>query len=211
MLQKLYYNDIRKIKKGSLQKILIVKFRLFLFYIKYLYTMYPNYIIHSVIDYLELEIRVYSWAVSHFILNLFYTTWGLFNNFSDLVCIDYLGRYKRFELIYLLLSIKYNSRIRIKIFVNELLPLQSLVFFLPAIGWFEREVWDLFGIFFKGNLDLRRLLNDYGFLGHPLRKDFPLSGFFELFYDDSIKRIIYEKVSLAQAYRIFKFNNPWIS
>lgn len=209
MLQRLYYNEFAQIQP-DVQKVVAVKFRLFLSYLTYLQEMYPNYIIHSLVDYIDMEIRVKSWAVQSVVVNLVSSTWALFNNFSDLVCVDYLGRQKRFELIYLLLSIKYNNRLRVKMLVDELVPVQSLVKFVPAIGWFEREVWDLYGVFFKGNLDLRRLLNDYGFLGHPLRKDFPLSGFFEVFYDDTEKRIVYEPVSLAQEYRVFKFNNPWI-
>lgn len=209
MLQRLYYNELFWVKLVN-RKLLEVKYYLPLTYFEYLQSMYPNYIIHLLMDYLEMELRVNSWAIHHIVANLMSSTWALFNNFSDLVCVDYLGRFKRFELIYLFLSIKYNNRIRLKILVDELIPVQSLVKFVPAIGWFEREVWDLYGVFFKGNLDLRRILNDYGFLGHPLRKDFPLSGFFEVFYDDTEKRIVYEPVSLAQEYRVFKFNNPWI-
>lgn len=210
MLQRLYYNDLTHIREVY-QNVIRQKFALSLAYIQYLNKTYPNYIIYSLIDYIDMEVRLFSWAAQYMIINLTSSTWALFNNFSDLVCVDYLGRAKRFELIYLLLSIKYNNRIRVKILIDELIPVPSLVAYIPAVGWFEREIWDLYGVFFSGNFDLRRLLNDYGFLGHPLRKDFPLSGFFEVFYDDTEKRIVYEPVSLAQEYRVFKFNNPWLS
>jgi NADH dehydrogenase (ubiquinone) Fe-S protein 3 len=127
----------------------------------------------------------------------------------DLTAVDYPSRLKRFEVVYNLLSIQYNSRIRIKTLVDELSPLDSLVSIYSASNWFERETWDMFGIFFTQHPDLRRILTDYGFEGHPLRKDFPLSGFVEVRYDDTEKRVITEPIEMTQEFRYFDFSNPW--
>jgi len=126
-----------------------------------------------------------------------------------LTAVDYPSRLKRFEVVYNLLSIQYNSRIRIKTLVDELSPLDSLVSIYSASNWFERETWDMFGIFFTQHPDLRRILTDYGFEGHPLRKDFPLSGFVEVRYDDTEKRVITEPIEMTQEFRYFDFSNPW--
>ena len=128
---------------------------------------------------------------------------------SLISCTDYLFRKRRFEVIYDLLSIRFNSRIRIKTFVDEIIPLKSVVGIFPSASWWEREVWDMFGVFFFGNSELRRLLTDYGFEGFPLRKDFPLSGFLELSYDFKSKRIRYKKIEHAQEFRQFAFGESW--
>jgi NADH:ubiquinone oxidoreductase subunit C len=107
------------------------------------------------------------------------------------------------------LSIQHNSRIRIKTLVDELTPIDSLVNVYSSSNWFERETWDMFGIFFIEHPDLRRILTDYGFEGHPLRKDFPLSGFVEVRYDDTEKRVITEPLEITQEFRYFDFSNPW--
>ena len=132
-----------------------------------------------------------------------------FNMLLDITAVDYPQRAKRFEIIYNLLSLKNHLRIRIKIFVNdnEIIPSISKLF--KSANWYEREVWDMYGISFKGNNDLRRLLTDYGFEGHPLRKDFPLTGFVELRYDENKKKVSYSKVKLTQDYRNFDFLSPW--
>ena len=132
-----------------------------------------------------------------------------FNMLLDITAVDYPQRAKRFEIIYNLLSLKNHLRIRIKIFVNdnEIIPSISKLF--KSANWYEREVWDMYGISFKGNNDLRRILTDYGFEGHPLRKDFPLTGFVELRYDDNKKKVSYSKVKLTQDYRNFDFLSPW--
>ena len=126
---------------------------------------------------------------------------------SDICAVDYPFQKKRFEIVYNLLSITYNSRISIITFIDEKTPVDSCINLYPAAGWFEREIFDMFGIFFIGHNDLRRILTDYGFKGHPLRKDFPLTGFTEVRYYDFDKRIILEEVSLAQDYRTFYFDN----
>jgi NADH-quinone oxidoreductase subunit C len=122
---------------------------------------------------------------------------------------DYPDRAERFDVIYPLLSIALNQRIRIKTRVADNQTVDSLVKLYQAAGWFEREVWDMFGISFKGNPDLRRILTDYGFDGHPLRKDFPMTGFVEMRYDETERRCIYEPVTLPQDFRTFDFLSPW--
>ena len=114
-------------------------------------------------------------------------------------------------LIYFLLSTKYNSRIKIKTFVDELTPVESIVDLYQSANWLEREVWDMNGIYIEQHPDLRRILTDYGFEGYPLRKDFPLSGYTEVRYDDSQKRVISEPIELSQEFRVFNFNSPWES
>ena len=127
----------------------------------------------------------------------------------DITAVDYPKRTKRFEIVYILLSLRNHLRIRVKIFINdnEIVPSVSKLY--KCARWYEREVWDMYGISFKGNDDLRRLLTDYGFEGHPLRKDFPLTGFVELRYDEAKKKVVYSKVKLTQDYRNFDFLSPW--
>jgi NADH dehydrogenase (ubiquinone) Fe-S protein 3 len=127
----------------------------------------------------------------------------------DVTAIDYPSRSVRFEVVYNLLSIHYNARIRIKTCVDEIQPLKSSTEVYSSAGWWEREVWDMFGIFFSNHPDLRRILTDYGFQGHPLRKDFPLTGYVEVRYDDSEKRVITESLELTQEFRFFDFSSPW--
>jgi NADH:ubiquinone oxidoreductase subunit C len=122
---------------------------------------------------------------------------------------DYVGKKYRFNLTYVLLSLKYNSRILVTIKTDEVTPISSVTNLFNSAGWLEREVWDLYGIFFTEHQDLRRILTDYGFSGHPFRKDFPLTGFIEIYYNDEQKRIVYEPVELAQEYRVFTLHNPW--
>ena len=132
-----------------------------------------------------------------------------FKLLSEICAVDYTSKKKRFEIIYNLLSIRFNSRLRVKILINELQPVNSIISIYKSANWCEREVWDMFGIFFLNHPDLRRILTDYGFEGHPLRKDFPLSGFLEVFYNELKKRVVYEPINLSQQYRLFEFNNPW--
>jgi len=127
----------------------------------------------------------------------------------DICGVDYPEREARFEIVYHLLSPWLNHRIRVRAKTDAASPVPSIVSLFPAADWFEREAYDLYGILFSGHPDLRRLLTDYGFQGHPLRKDFPLTGFVELRYDDELKRVIYEPVNLQQEYRSFDFLSPW--
>lgn len=132
--------------------------------------------------------------------------------FKVLTCIsgvDYPENLYRFQVVYELLSIKFNARLRIKILVDELIPVNSIEKIFPAATWWECEVWDMFGIFFINQFNLTRLLTDYGFQGYPLRKDFPLSGFTESRYNAIKNRVVYENIELAQEYRTFNFLSPW--
>ena len=129
--------------------------------------------------------------------------------FIDLTAVDYPEREKRFDVVVHLLSPKYIRRVRLKIETDERTAVPSLTDLYPAANWFEREVWDLFGVYFSGHPDLRRLLTDYGFEGHPLRKDFPMTGYVEVRWDDEQKRVVTEPVNLNQAFRSFDFLSPW--
>ena len=132
-----------------------------------------------------------------------------FEMLLDITAVDYPKRAKRFEIVYILLSLKNHLRLRVKIFINDSEIVPSISKLYKCARWYEREVWDMYGISFKGNDDLRRLLTDYGFEGHPLRKDFPLTGFVELRYDEAKKKVAYSKVKLTQDYRNFDFLSPW--
>ena len=132
-----------------------------------------------------------------------------FKQLIDLCGVDYPNRTDRFEIVYHLLSINLNQRIRVKLSVNDGDTVPSIVSLYDAANWYEREVWDLYGVIFTDHPDLRRILTDYGFEGHPLRKDFPLSGFVQVKYDDAEKRVVNEKVNLVQDFRRFDFESPW--
>ena len=127
----------------------------------------------------------------------------------DVCGVDYPGREKRFDVVYHLLSPKQNQRIRVKVMTDEQTPVPSVTEIWPGADWFEREAYDMYGILFTGHPDLRRLLTDYGFEGYPLRKDFPLTGYVEVRYDDERKRVVYEPVKLNQEFRNFDFLSPW--
>jgi NADH-quinone oxidoreductase subunit C len=127
----------------------------------------------------------------------------------DVTAVDWPGRERRFDVVYHFLSPKQNLRIRVKIEVGETTPVPSIIGVFPGANWFEREAYDLYGVLFIGHPDMRRLLTDYGFEGHPLRKDFPLTGFVEVRYDDEQKRVVYEPVRLTQEFRNFDFLSPW--
>ncbi len=132
-----------------------------------------------------------------------------FTCFIDTTAVDWPGREKRFDVVYHLLSPTLNHRIRIKVETDETTPVPSISGVFPGADWFERETYDLYGVLFSGHPDLRRILTDYGFEGHPLRKDFPLTGFVEVRYDDELKRVVYEPVRLTQEFRSFDFLSPW--
>jgi NADH-quinone oxidoreductase subunit C len=132
-----------------------------------------------------------------------------FAQLMDLCGVDWPERPERFDVVYNLLAPVPNRRLRVVVATDEATPVPSVVEIWPAAGWFEREAWDLFGILFEGNPDLRRILTDYGFEGHPLRKDFPLTGHVEVRYDEEQKRVVYEPVRLTQEFRNFDFLSPW--
>ncbi|KAJ3215754.1 hypothetical protein HK099_006218 [Clydaea vesicula] len=132
-----------------------------------------------------------------------------FKQCIDVCGVDYPMRENRFEVVYHMLSVRYNTRIRVKTYANEVSSVPSIAELYNAANWFEREAWDMYGIFFTGHPDLRRILTDYGFEGHPLRKDFPLTGYVEVRYDDEKKRVVAEKLELAQQFRYFDYTSPW--
>ena len=132
-----------------------------------------------------------------------------FVSFIDVTAVDYPGRERRFDVVYHLLSPTLNERIRLRAEADETTQVPSIIEVFPGADWFERECYDLYGVIFTGHPDMRRLLTDYGFEGHPLRKDFPLTGFVEVRFDDEQKRVVYEPVRLAQEFRNFDFMSPW--
>ena len=132
-----------------------------------------------------------------------------FKTLISITAVDYPERKNRFEINYFLLSYKLNTRIIIKITTNDVTPINSITSIYSSANWYEREVWDLFGVFFSGHPDLRRILTDYGFEGFPFRKDFPQTGFVEVRYDDQKKHVLYEPLEMAQEFRSFDFISPW--
>ena len=132
-----------------------------------------------------------------------------YQQLMEIAGVDYPARAERFEVCYHLLSLTKNHRIRVKVTTDEDTPVPSITHIWPVAGWLEREVYDMYGVVFSGNPDLRRILTDYGFKGHPQRKDFPLTGYVELRYSEEAKRVVYEPVKLAQDFRSFDFMSPW--
>lgn len=157
----------------------------------------------------ELMLRVRRDAISRILSFLCNDANCLFQVLIDICGVDYPDRDERFEIVYNLLSLKHNVRIRVKVTTDETTPVPSVSQVYPAAGWFERECWDMYGVFFSEHPDLRRMLTDYGFDGHPLRKDFPLTGYVEVRYDDEQRRVVYEPVKLVQEFRSFDFLSPW--
>jgi NADH-quinone oxidoreductase subunit C len=177
--------------------------------LQYLQSTYPSHILKAELVNGEMVLygeRVHITALLEFLRDNPHT---LCKQLMDIAGVDYPEREQRFEVVYQLLSLKHNFRIRVKVAADELTPVPSVVSVFSAAGWFEREAWDMYGILFDGNPDLRRILTDYGFDGHPQRKDFPLTGYVELRYDEAQKRVVYEPVKLNQAYRSFDFLSPW--
>ena len=166
---------------------------------------------------------VLAWDVSHGELNMDVTPSNIvgfveflrsdsacrFSTLVDITGVDYPDRPKRFDVVYHFLSMYQNQRIRLRVSVREEDMVPSIVSIHPSANWFEREVYDMFGVLFSGHPDLRRILTDYGFRGYPLRKDFPTTGYTEVRYDEAQKRVVYEPVSLVQEYRQFDFMSPW--
>ena len=132
-----------------------------------------------------------------------------FQQLLDICGVDFPDREERFEVVYHLLSLTRNARLRVKVTTDETRPVPSAVSVFPCADWFEREAFDMYGMLFEGHPDLRRLLTDYGFQGHPLRKDFPMTGYVEVRYDEAQKRVVYEPVKLTQEFRNFDFQSPW--
>jgi len=140
---------------------------------------------------------------------LYYHSNANFQLLTSISGVDYPERQERFEIVYDLLNLKSNCRIRVKTHTDEINPIPSVVSIFPSANWWEREIWDLFGVFFSNHPDLRRILTDYGFEGHPLRKDFPLSGYLELRYDEDQRVVVCDPIELSQEFRLFHFHAPW--
>jgi len=177
----------------------------------YVQACLPKYVqLVQVTDCNELEICIHPAGIRPTIGFLKDHQLARFDNLSDFTAVDVPARQNRFELVWNLLAIHYNARIRVKTYTNELNPVDSIAADLhPSANWFEREVWDMYGVYFNGHPDLRRILTDYGFQGHPQRKDFPLTGYYEVRYDDDLSRVVQEPLELAQEYRKFDLKNPW--
>ena len=169
----------------------------------------PREVLGSEVAYGELMLRVGPADLLKTLTFLRDDTNCQFKVLVDLTAVDFPDRDERFDVIYNLLSLTHNQRIRVKMAVGEDLPVPSATGVFSSAIWLEREAWDMYGIFFSDHPDLRRLLTDYGFEGHPLRKDFPLTGYVELRYDEDQKRVVYEPVNLTQEFRRFDFMSPW--
>ncbi|KAK6472950.1 NADH dehydrogenase [Huso huso] len=177
---------------------------------EYIAEILPKYVQQvQVTCFNELEVMIHPDGVVPVLLFLRDHTNAQFKNLTDQTAVDVPSRQNRFELVYNLLSLRFNSRIRIKTYTDELTPVDSAVPVHLAANWYEREIWDMYGVFFANHPDLRRILTDYGFEGHPFRKDFPLSGYVEVRYDDEVKRVVAEPVELSQEFRKFDLNSPW--
>ena len=169
----------------------------------------PDDVLSCSIAHEELTVEIAPTSVAGFVEFLKNDSRCRFSSLIDITAVDYPARNKRFEVVYHFLSMYQNHRIRLKCAVREDDSVPSITSVHPSAGWFEREVFDMFGILFSGHPDLRRILTDYGFRGHPLRKDFPTTGYTEVRYDEAEKRVVYEPVSLVQEYRQFDFMSPW--
>lgn len=184
------------------------------YYLQYLYLIFLRKIFGHLINRLliyDYELLVVT-DVSRFyqlLVVLKNHTNTLYKQLTDIVVIDFLKRQNRFRLVYLLLSCLFCSRLQVILEINSWQMVPSIISLFSASEWQERELWDMFGILFFGNYNLRRILTDYGFSGFPLRKDFPISGFFELFYDDHRQRLVYVPLSLAQELRVYRFLHIW--
>lgn len=159
----------------------------------------------------ELEIMIHPDGVLPVITFLKDHTNSQFVNVADICAVDIPTRKYRFEIVYNFLSVRFNQRIRVKTYTDELTAIQSITHLHAAADWYEREIWDMYGVFFANHPDLRRILTDYGFEGHPFRKDFPLVGYVEVRYDDEVKRVVAEPVELIQEWRKFDYTSPWES
>ncbi len=171
----------------------------------------PEAVIDVEIVHGELMVRVQRNAIVRVLSFLRDDSACHFKCLMDVCGVDYPGRGERLEVVYNLLSLRHNQRIRIKLTTDEETPVPSVTGVFNSAGWWEREAWDLYGIYFSDHPDLRRILTDYGFEGHPMRKDFPLTGFVEMRYDEAQKRVVYEPVQLTQEFRRFDFMSPWES
>ena len=184
------------------------------YFIYFLIKNIPKYLSNKIIYKIQ-EYTISIWTSSNNLINLLeFLKKSYFLQFKTLISItavDYPENSNRFEINYFLLSYKLNQRIILKINTNDINPIMSITEIYKSSDWYEREIWDLFGIFFTNHPDLRRILTDYGFEGFPFRKDFPQTGFSEVRYDDQKKYVLYESLELSQEYRSYDFITPWIN
>jgi len=183
----------------------IILLRQLLYYMK----LCPKFIYFGIITKYTLQLYIKRTFLVIFLRVLSKHWYSQYKTILDIVCLDFFQNINRFTLYYLLLSYKYMNRLDLLLNVRVMSSIQSISFLYIGALWLEREVWDMFGVYFQDNLDLRRILTDYGFLGYPLRKDFPLSGFLEISYDDRKKSIIYKKNSFSQEFRNFYKVSSW--
>ena len=176
---------------------------------EYVAGQLPEDVLEWTLDLNELTVSVHAEGIARVLSFLRDDVNCRFKQLMDICGVDYPERNPRFDVVYTLLSLTNNNRIRVKIGTAEDISVPTVTGVFSAANWWEREVWDLFGILFTDHPDLRRILTDYGFQGHPLRKDFPLTGYVELRYDDEKKRVVYEPVKLTQEFRSFDFLSPW--
>ena len=169
----------------------------------------PDHLREPVVAHGELSVRCDAPSLIKSLIFLRDNTDTRFKQLIDICVVDYPDREPRFEVVYHLLSHRHNQRIRVKLRADADSPVPSACAVFSAAGWYEREAWDMYGVYFSDHPDLRRLLTDYGFQGHPMRKDFPLTGYVEVRYDDEQKRVVYEPVTLTQEFRTFDFMSPW--
>ena len=176
----------------------------------YIAAALPNDVLETEVNRVgELTILVRTASIVKVMSFLRDDTTCLFKQVVDVCGVDYPSRELRFDVVYHLLSMKHNQRVRVKVHTDEDTAVPSITGVFSAAGWFERETWDMYGVMFSDHPDLRRILTDYGFEGHPLRKDFPLTGYVEVRYDEEQKRCVYEPVKLTQDFRNFDFLSPW--
>lgn len=173
------------------------------------YWIIPKYITYFLISKYETYILTSPFYIYYILYFLKRNTNSQFKILTDISCSDFPERINRFELNYHLLSIKYNVRLNVKTYLDEITNIESINTLYSNSVWSERELWDLFGVYFKNNNDLRRILTDYAFEGHPLRKDFPLTGYYELVYDNNQKLILNQFLETTQEFRLYQYSNSW--
>lgn len=181
------------------------------FFLGYLSRIVPKLIRQSWVKNHEIGIKTSATSVKFLLTVLKKKVTTQFSQLVDIAVVDQPFEKLRFKITYLLLSLQFNCRLYVTIKTDEVKPILSVTSVYKSAGWLEREVWDMYGVFVQKHPDLRRILTDYGFLGHPLRKDFPLFGFKEVFFNEEIKRIVYYPVDIDQNFRSFSFKNPWIN
>ncbi|ESO03812.1 hypothetical protein HELRODRAFT_173514 [Helobdella robusta] len=181
-------------------------------YGKYMCDCLPRFIQHvQVVHGSELEVFIHPEGIIPVVTFLRDHTNAEFTSLADICGVDFPTRKNRFEIVYNFLSLRYNQRVRVRTYTDELTPVPSITPLFAGANWYEREIWDMYGVYFQNHPDLRRILTDYGFEGHPFRKDFPLVGYVEVRYDDEAKRVVVEPIEMIQEWRNFDYTSPWES